>query len=71
MKLHDDWKQILRKAWSMRLIILSAVLSGVEVILPMAQPLQVVPAGVFALLSFATTVAAGIARVIAQPKAGL
>ena len=69
MQLKDNWKEILTKAWSMRLM------SGFEVALPVIreiiEPLQIVPTGVFAILSFVATAAAGIARVMAQPKAGL
>jgi len=75
MKLAPDWKLILQKAWSMRLIILAALLSGFEVALPILreaiEPLQLVPPGAFAVLSFVATAAAGIARIVAQPKAGL
>jgi zinc transporter ZupT len=62
----------LTKAWSLRLIILAAMLSGFEVALPIIreslEPLQIVPPGVFAGLSFVATAAAGIARLMAQPK---
>lgn len=75
MQLKDNWKEILTRAWSMRLIILASLLSGFEVALPVIretiEPLQIVPTGVFAILSFVATAAAGIARVVAQPKAGL
>ena len=75
MKLSENWKLIAAKAWSFRLIILSAVLSGFEVALPIIQqslePLQIIPPGIFAVLAFITTAAAGIARIVAQPKAGL
>ena len=35
MLLHQDWKKILRHAWSVRLLALAAVLSGLEVVAPM------------------------------------
>jgi len=34
MTLLEDWKEVLRKAWSIRFIVLAGVLSGIEVILP-------------------------------------
>ena len=75
MKLQENWQDILLRAWSMRFIILAALLSGVEVALPIVreviEPLQLIPTGVFAILSFLATAGAGIARVVAQPKAGL
>jgi hypothetical protein len=75
MTLLTNWRDVLTKAWSMRLIILSGLLSGFEVALPVLreaiEPLQIVPTGAFAVLAFVTTAAAGIARIVAQPKAGL
>lgn len=71
----QNYRQIMRKAWSFRLIILSGLLSGIEVAMPVLreaiEPLQVVPTGTFALATILTTAAAGIARIVAQPKAGL
>lgn len=75
MELKSNWKDIATKAWSFRFIILAAVLSGFEVALPILreaiEPLNIVPSGAFAMLSFVATAAAGIARIVAQPKAGL
>ena len=75
MNLIYNWRDILTRAWSMRFILLAATLSGFEVALPILreaiEPLDLVPPGVFAGLSFLATAAAGIARIIAQPKAGL
>lgn len=64
MKLHRDWKLILRKAWSIRLILLAGLLSGIEVALPFID--DRVPRGVFALWSLVITGAAFVARVVAQ-----
>lgn len=66
MKLHlyHNWRTILRKAWSVRLMILAALLSGVEVALPLfAEHFE---RGVFAALSAATVAAALVARIVAQ-----
>ena len=75
MELMTNWKAVATKAWSFRFIILAAVLSGFEVALPILreaiEPLGLIPPGAFAALSFIATAAAGIARIIAQPKAGL
>ena len=75
MELIYNWREVLAKAWSFRLIILAALLSGFEVALPILreaiEPLGLVPPGVFAALSFVATAAAGVARIVAQPKAGL
>ena len=65
MKLLHNWRRVLLCAWSSRLIILAAVLSGVEVVLPLFA--AVVPTGTFAIASFAVTALALVARVVAQP----
>jgi hypothetical protein len=64
MKLLEDWKEILRKAWSIRFIVLAGVLSGIEVILPFFA--DAIPRGVFAILSFAAVSAAFVSRIVAQ-----
>lgn len=64
MKLYDNWRSIVRKAWSIRLMVVAAVLSGFEVILPFFQDL--VPRGAFAALSFAAVAGAFVARIVAQ-----
>lgn len=66
MNLVDDWRSVLRKAWSVRLIILAGMLSGAEVVLPMFQ--GDIPRGMFASFSGLVTAAALFARVIAQPE---
>lgn len=69
MTLKDDWKAVLKHAWSIRLGALAALLSGAEVVVPLFA--DTIPRNTFALLSFVTVVAAMVARVVAQPKAGL
>lgn len=64
MHLLPDWKLILRKAWSVRLIVLAALFSGAEVVVPLFY--DAMPRNTFALLSGITTAAALIARVIMQ-----
>lgn len=64
MKLIDDWRRVLRRAWSARLMLLAALLSGVEIILPFYS--DAVPPRTFAALSFLAVAGAFIARFIAQ-----
>lgn len=64
MKLIHNWRDILRKAWSMRLMLLAAILSGVEVALPFFS--DALPRGTFAALSAVTVALAFVARLIAQ-----
>lgn len=60
-----DWKRILRRAWSLRLMALSGLLSGCEVILPLF--VDTLPRNVFAALAMLAAIGAGVARVVAQP----
>ena len=69
MKLDHDWKRTLRHAWSVRWIALAAVLTGIEVVLPMFG--DAMPRNVFAALSCAATDAAMISRVLVQPGSKL
>jgi hypothetical protein len=62
----DDWKWIVRKAWSFRLMLLVAVLSGIEVALPIVG--DKLPQTLFAGLTFVVTVAALIARLLVQRR---
>lgn len=64
MKLDGNWRAILKKAWSIRLMLLAGVLTGVEVVLPFFS--HALPHGVFAALSGVTVGAALVARLVAQ-----
>lgn len=66
MELLPDWKKIARRAWSFRLSIIAAMLSGAEVVLPLF--IDVLPRNLFASLSFVAVVGAAMARVVAQPR---
>lgn len=63
----DDWRRVLRKAWSFKLAILSAVLCAAEVGVQLFAAVR--PAPWLAMLAALTSLAAGIARIVAQPKA--
>jgi hypothetical protein len=66
MYLLDHWTTILKHAWSLRLVILAGLLSGVEVVLPLFT--DMFPRGVFSGLSVVAAISAAVARVVAQPK---
>lgn len=66
MKLTANWRAVLLRAWSVRLMLLAALLSGLEVALPLMHGFLPLDPGVFALLSFAATAGAVVARFIAQ-----
>jgi len=67
----DDARRVLRRAWSVRLMVAAAALSGLEVAISAVQALQValpIAPGIFAGLAGLVSVAAFVARFIAQKK---
>ena len=66
MKLIDNWRDVIRKAWSLRLMVLAALLSGVEFVLPLFS--EALPRGLFAVLSFLSVAGAFVARLVAQKE---
>lgn len=64
MTLIPNWKVVLRKAWSIRLLLIAGLLSGIEAALPFIDDRM--PRGVFALLSLLVTGGAFVARLMAQ-----
>ena len=66
MKLHSNWKLILRKAWSIRLVVLSAVFSAAQLVIPVYG--DVLPRDAFAILSAVACAGAIIARVVTQKE---
>ena len=68
IRLAPDWKLILRKAWSIRLMVLAGILTGCEAILPLYQ--EAIPRGLFAVLSMIAIVGGFVARLLAQKDMG-
>lgn len=71
MRLIDEWRWLIKRAWSVRLMVVAALLSGLEVCLSVMSAYQVdtpIPAGLFAILSGLVTVAALVARFVAQVR---
>ncbi len=66
MKLVENWRAVLRCAWSVRLMIVAGLLSGIEVALPLIDGWVEVPRGIFASFSGIVTAAAFVARLVAQ-----
>lgn len=61
-----NWQAVLRHAWSVRLLAIAALLSGVEAVLPFLQDFLPISPGTFALLSLAVSIGALIARIVSQ-----
>ena len=66
MELIDNAKEVFLKAWSIRLALLSAALSALEVALPFFT--NFIPPGTMAVLAIVTSASAALARLVAQPK---
>lgn len=66
MQLVPDWRHVLRKAWSVRLILLAGLLTGIEVVLPLLGDAYPIPTGLFAILSLVVTMAAFVMRLVSQ-----
>ena len=65
MRLVHDWKRVLKHAWSIRLMVLMALLSGLEVALPYLEMLPI-PPGVFPIVGLVVSIALPIVRLVAQ-----
>lgn len=61
-----NWRAVLRYAWSVRLIAIAGVLSGIEVALPVVDQFIDIPRGWFAAASGVVVCSAFIARIVAQ-----
>ena len=66
MNLIPDWKRIVSKAWSIRLALIAAAFSGIEVVLPLFS--EAFPQRLFAGLSFTVAIGATLSRLVAQPR---
>lgn len=66
MELIDNAGEVLKKAWSIRLSILSAIFSAAEVCLPFFT--DFVPPHVMAVIAVFAAAGAAAARLVAQPK---
>lgn len=66
ISLLDNWRCVLRRAWSIRFSLLAAAFTAAEVVVPLFG--DVLPRGVFVLLAFSASIGAAIARLVAQPE---
>lgn len=66
MKLVANWRAVLARAWSVRLMAAAFVLTVLEVALPLLDGLLPIPPYTFAALSGLATAGAFVARLVAQ-----
>jgi len=66
----DNWRRVLRRAWSIRFSLLAAAFTAAEVVVPLFGDvlLNVMPRGAFVLLAFVASIGATVARIVAQPE---
>ena len=64
MTLKDDWRDVVRKAWSIKFMVLAFLLTMAEVMLPFFS--DAVPPRTFAVLSGLAVAGAFVSRLVAQ-----
>lgn len=64
MKLIWNWKQVIKKGWSVRFIALTGILTGCEMALPMFS--DMIPRNLFLALALLTSIGALWARIVMQ-----
>lgn len=65
-QLLPDWKDILRRAWSIRLMLIAGLLSGCEAILPLFSDSIPIPRWASSALVAVVIMAAFVTRLLAQ-----
>ena len=66
-RLLPDWRDLVRRAWSIRLMALAFLFTATEVMLPFFS--DAIPPRLFAALSGVAVAGAFVARLMAQQKA--
>lgn len=64
MRMLHNWRAVLKRAWSIRLMLLAGLFSSAEILLPMFA--GDLPRGVFAVLTVLSVTGAIVARVAVQ-----
>lgn len=67
MIVHDNWKDILQHAWSVRWMALAGIFGTGEAVVPLFA--TAMPVGIFAVLTLVCIVGGLWSRVLIQPKA--
>lgn len=61
-----NWRDILMRAWSVKLLAIAAILTGIETAMPLLDGYIDIPRKTFAALTFGVVCTAFIARFLAQ-----
>lgn len=67
MNLITNWRQVLEKAWSVKFNIFATLFGALEVVVALVQP-DGIPNGVFAGIAATISIAANVARIMAQKE---
>jgi hypothetical protein len=62
----QNWRRVLKRAWSIRLMMIAGLLSGLEAALPLLGGLYAIPPGILPAVSGLTVTAAFVTRLLAQ-----
>ena len=68
LKFVDNWKTVATKAWSIKLILLAGLCSGLEVALPYLPEIIEMPQGTYAAIAGVVTLLASVARLLVQKE---
>lgn len=68
MRLVYNWKQVLKKAWSVRFNILGIILGAIELALPILDQIYVIDRGYFLVASVTSMIFGNIARLVSQKE---
>lgn len=68
MKIVSNWYEIVKHAWSVRLIILAGLLTGLEAVVPDLPAFLNLTDRQFSALNFAVVTGAFVARLVVQKK---
>ena len=66
VKLLSNWQKILQRAWSIRLMLIEGLFSGLEVAVPLLQGVLPIHPGLFAALSLVAVMGAFVTRLLVQ-----
>lgn len=67
IQLIDDWRAVLKRAWSFKFSLLAALLGAAEMVVQFYQPASIRP-GVFAGIAGGVSLASALARLVAQQE---
>lgn len=67
-RLVTNWKQVMKRSWSIWLIVLAGLMSGLEASISRLPDVMELPQGTYAALSLAVSACAWVARLLAQKE---